>query len=572
MAVFDQNQQKIVVRVIYDGPGSAGKTTNLQQLCNFFTKMRRSDLFVPRELNGRTLYFDWLQVEGGVVGGYGLRCQLLTVPGQKLLEKRRQHLLKTADAVVFVCESTPVEIQKARRRLDALKEYLRLPDGEGIPLVIQANKQDAEGSLSYAEVLTALNLDAGTPLIVAQAHEGIGVRETVVLAIRAAANRMQKLLLEQSIDSIIGTAENGEQLFQSMLNWEAQSDKKLEAMIAEADVGFSDLDLKAFNPDEKLLAASDEEFAQDNQKIVTGEDTCALSEVPVVKDHNADLSDRVREEKSFYATAEPVFPQYTSPSGCIWPAATGREIIRYISYDDVIQRDDLTGQHGSANGSGKTDLLIYKADSWCLKTSRRRYFKDIDEARNQLIKLAGAKMSLDTFTLPGTVLAIQPDSFNGYWLWTISPWVETLRSEMTDSGNSGDEDRLASALMKFATVAVEAMLLAARRNIILDVHPSNFADLDGRFVYIDDDIGTGSEILTIGYALLHRVEENARWVKAVALYLMALEDLMMSRLTASDIARLNLIQTIEHTFPRSSAALEARNTLLLILARCCALN
>ena len=41
MAVFDLEEQKIVVRIVYDGAENAGKTTNLQKLCELFTTRRR---------------------------------------------------------------------------------------------------------------------------------------------------------------------------------------------------------------------------------------------------------------------------------------------------------------------------------------------------------------------------------------------------------------------------------------------------------------------------------------------------------------------------------------------------
>jgi hypothetical protein len=82
MAAFDPHERKILVRVVYDGPGFAGKTTNIQQLHGFFTDRRRGDLITPEAKEGRTQFFDWMHLDGGLVHGHGLRCQLVSVPGQ----------------------------------------------------------------------------------------------------------------------------------------------------------------------------------------------------------------------------------------------------------------------------------------------------------------------------------------------------------------------------------------------------------------------------------------------------------------------------------------------------------
>ena len=63
MARFDPERKRIVIRVVYDGPGHAGKTTNLQRLSKSFASWRRSDLVSPNTLGERTQYFDWLEVD-----------------------------------------------------------------------------------------------------------------------------------------------------------------------------------------------------------------------------------------------------------------------------------------------------------------------------------------------------------------------------------------------------------------------------------------------------------------------------------------------------------------------------
>ena len=67
MAFFDPAEQRMGVRVVYDGVARSGKTTNLRQLCALFATQRTTELYTPAELDGRTLYFDWAQFHAGVV-------------------------------------------------------------------------------------------------------------------------------------------------------------------------------------------------------------------------------------------------------------------------------------------------------------------------------------------------------------------------------------------------------------------------------------------------------------------------------------------------------------------------
>ena len=99
MPIYDPIAQRMAVRVVYDGVACAGKTTNLRQLSTLFAARRREALHSPADLRGRTLFFDWMQVEAGVVCGFPLLCQVLSVPGQVVLTPRRRRLLPRGETV-----------------------------------------------------------------------------------------------------------------------------------------------------------------------------------------------------------------------------------------------------------------------------------------------------------------------------------------------------------------------------------------------------------------------------------------------------------------------------------------
>ncbi len=523
MAVFDRQQQRLVVRIVYDGPANAGKTTNLAQLCRFFTTLRRSELVVHEERAGRTLFFDWLHLDGGLVGGHPLRCQLVTVPGQAVLGYRRRHLLRKADAVVFVCESVPAGLDLGRRMIEGLLP----PGGDGIPLVVQANKQDVAGCLEPPQVARQLGLPPTVPVVPARAHEGAGVRETLVLAIRAAANRAQLALLERGLEAMSGEAETDEALYRAL-----QHEPPPRA-------GGASTVLASLSPSAEIVAPPAQ--ARTTAASLPPEDGARTTPPPL-------------------APLGPPLPGGDLPIGYVWPAVVGREVLRSLRPQQAVRRDDLVGRHGTSDGSGTSDAVIYEASGWCLKTSRRRRFEDPDLGRTAMIQLARRKAALGPLLAPRTVLCLQPEG-DGLWLWTVCPWVTTLRAWMGQAAAGGDETALELALTAYVDAAMEALAAAARAHIVIDVHPSNFALAEGRIVYLDDDFGTGDSVPAIGHALLRRVDEYARWPMAVEAYLQALIASIENRLQPEEIQRLGLETAVGEALVTSEAAQSGREWL-----------
>ncbi len=592
MAIFDSDNHRLIVRIIYDGTVMAGKTTNLRQLCNFFTLMRRSELYTPEALNERTLFFDWLHIDGGLVCGHPLRCQLITAPGHLVLARRRALLLTKADTIVFVCDSTPEGVQEGRKRLDRLRSYLQSHSAQHIPIVVQANKQDVIDALSPTQIAQALDLDDRVPIIPARAQEGIGVRETVVLAIRAAANRTQQFILEHGIVALEGKPESEHDLYRTLQKIDPLPlSRSLDDLLTHNSATDEGAPADAVGAVLSQAAADPSDSGQTIGSIAIAEPkTAAPFSLPpveplrVASDESADSevdpstlaadrrmahpSDKSHNLTMASESLSPPMLQENIQSGFIWPAAIGRDIIRMVRAERLNLRHDLIGQSGSQVGSGTSDLFIYQAGNWCLKTSLRRRFRDVEEGRSHLIRLARAKAMLGKFLLHNTVLALQQDGEQSFWLWTIAPWVKPLRLDMAEADQAGDERALGNALTEFARAAVAAMLLASHSELVLDVHPSNLALVDKQVVYLDDDFHSGQALPMIGYALLQRVDEYAHWSRAIDRYVEALEEEMLARLTSEDVTRLGLQSAFEQVLVRSSEAQVIKRELTRFALRC----
>jgi signal recognition particle receptor subunit beta len=214
MPIVDRRTNSIVLRIVYDGPPEAGKTTNLLRLLDQISPLRRGELAMPGGPGpgDRTQFFDWLDVAGGWIGGRRAQCQLITVPGQIQLARRRQHILETADVVVFVADARPTAAPETQAALRSLQRGL---DGHpAVPMILQANKQDLAGAQPPVALRTTLGLSDDVVAIGARANQGEGVRETFVRAIHVAADRARALEIAGALTG--GDAATASDLFTAL--------------------------------------------------------------------------------------------------------------------------------------------------------------------------------------------------------------------------------------------------------------------------------------------------------------------------------------------------------------------
>jgi signal recognition particle receptor subunit beta len=143
----------------------------------------------------RTLFFDLLPLDVGIVGGMKLRLQLYTVPGQVFYNATRKLVLKGVDGIVFVADSQLVARDANVESLNNLKtnlEELRL-SLEQVPVVFQYNKRDIRNILSVEKLNEALNPE-GRPFFEAAALHGVGVFETLKAISKQAITSIRRKL------------------------------------------------------------------------------------------------------------------------------------------------------------------------------------------------------------------------------------------------------------------------------------------------------------------------------------------------------------------------------------------
>ncbi len=180
MVLINSTTMQATAKIVYYGPGLCGKTTNLQHVHSKTAPGSRGEMVSLETETDRTLFFDLLPLEVGIVGGMKVRLQLYTVPGQVFYNATRKMVLKGADGIVFVADSQPEALEanvKALANLrDNLRELgLRLDD---IPMVLQYNKRDLRQIVPVETLQKELNA-AGAPHFEASARHGLGVFETL---------------------------------------------------------------------------------------------------------------------------------------------------------------------------------------------------------------------------------------------------------------------------------------------------------------------------------------------------------------------------------------------------------
>jgi signal recognition particle receptor subunit beta len=177
---FNYTTMQMTAKIVYYGPGLCGKTTNLQFIHNKTAANSRGEMVSLETETDRTLFFDLLPLDVGIVGGMKLRLQLYTVPGQVFYNATRKLVLKGVDGIVFVADSQVVALDANVESLNNLKanlEELRLSLDQ-VPIVFQYNKRDIRNIVPVERLNEALN-PGGAPFFEAAALHGIGVFETL---------------------------------------------------------------------------------------------------------------------------------------------------------------------------------------------------------------------------------------------------------------------------------------------------------------------------------------------------------------------------------------------------------
>lgn len=187
--------RQLRLKIVYYGPAMSGKTTNIEQIHNRIDPNNRSNLVSLKTNDDRTLFFDFMQFELGKICGMAPCIQLYTVPGQEYYKASRKLVLRGADGVVFVADSSAARIGdnlESWLDMDSALAEMNHPIGQ-IPLVVQYNKRDLADAVPVNNLRKSLGVGE-FPEFEAVAFNGEGVLNTLKSIVNEVIFQVQKEL------------------------------------------------------------------------------------------------------------------------------------------------------------------------------------------------------------------------------------------------------------------------------------------------------------------------------------------------------------------------------------------
>ena len=194
MSTINFANREINCKIVYYGPGVAGKTTNLKYIYTQVPDTVKGEMVSLATEDERTLFFDFLPIDLGTVQGFKTRFHLYTVPGQVFYNASRKLILRGVDGIIFVADSASNRLRANAESMRNLRENLdeyNLSLDE-IPMVLQFNKRDLPDAVPTEMLKSILDPQARFPSFDAAASSGVGVFETLRAVSKMVLERLAK--------------------------------------------------------------------------------------------------------------------------------------------------------------------------------------------------------------------------------------------------------------------------------------------------------------------------------------------------------------------------------------------
>jgi signal recognition particle receptor subunit beta len=416
VATLDKQRDLVVVRIVYDGPPLSGKTTTVRTLADGLD--RRAE--TPEEVNGRTLFFDWVDYVGGMFEGHRIRCQIVTVPGQDALSQRRKYLLSTADSVVFVADTTRPHWEHSRAALEECIRELGSSEEPSVGVVLQANKRDAEDAVPKVELRNDLSEYAALGIVESVATDGRGVREAFVFGVRLALDRVRELIRTRRI-------REGKP--------DVDAPDELMAALRAAEAG----SMPQEDPSRASLASVG---PSSPPSVSRSSDSLRLSQrFPETASTLAALEMRAEDVQS---TSTPALPDSSVPSGRIWPPVDGRVLLH--SLEEV-----TVGRTPMRTYSGDW-LLVLPGARWLVHSHAGAEFEEPRAGEEELLSWARLHAMSRQRLSDGRCIVLAQSAPGRFRLWQIVKQHPSVEELVTASLISGDSELAASTLLESAAL------------------------------------------------------------------------------------------------------------------------
>ncbi len=478
MAFLDTERGQLVIRIVFDGNPLSGKTTTARSLAESLGAKVES----PEEMLGRTIFFDWLEYTGGLWNGHKIRCQILTVPGQASLGARRFELLRLADCIVFVFDTSKNQSADSVTTLEELGCVLNACPEPRPKVLLQLNKRDLPNALPREELDAIL---PGEYQDVAEtiASDCVGIRDVFVRAVRLALSRVEELEVRGDLPLCRPNIEDCAALLASMKAQEQGEGESLSQTVP--------LEAAAWN---FLRSLEDEEGPLDSEpKKPPSEWTLLRSD-----------------------GKGPLLPSADIPTGAVWPPARGRTNLQQFT--------ELPSQIGQRS---EGDWEVRFGPNWRGLSRADHIFEDFDQGRQQLLELTRKAIKAEEWLSPNRCLVLSPADSSTWRLWEIMPQTTPLEALLLRRREASAEV-IAAALVQVFHLYNRSASQWPEEKINQRLSPKHSGLFQTRLVYT-------------GFLALPRQAANAPMGKAPAI-----EELRELALTYLEAQGLHLGESISH--------------------------
>lgn len=433
MALIDSDAGEIVIRLVYDGPPQAGKTTSLRALA---TSLTRPTYSPDEDGDGRTLWFDWMEYVGGRFEGCQIRCQIVGVPGQRELAARRRRLIEDADVVVFVADSAARETPRTLAHLLELRAMLDDRRDAPVGVILAANKRDLPDAIPLDELRARLD-EAGWPIGVVEsvAADGTGIREAFVYAVRLALDRVRDLMQRRALATAASRPLGAPELLATLRSAEAAAAETAAPVVEQT-------------PDSLAAALL--------REVLAGERSAAASAIQRMPTAGA-----------------PRPPNSAVPSGAIWPPVEGRSILSELSQLALAPRQLSNGDWAAGLGSG-----------WRVVSRRDASFGSLDQGRGVLIQWARQHAGAAGAISPRRCIVLADDGGGRWRLWQLVRAERSLREIVDTAFGAPSRDAMVAGLRNAARLLLEADTRFGWLPLHLSCTLDSIGVCDGTPVYI----------------------------------------------------------------------------------------
>lgn len=158
---------RIHIKIVFYGPSLSGKTTALRWLFANVRSLAKGKIVEVADELGRTTFFDFVPVSASE----RIVFDVFTVAGQRRHASNRIAVLRDADGLIFMADSTPEQMNENIASAGELRMALGTDRMATLPIVVSLNKRDVANALPVDYMVSMLGLE-GYPVFATVATVG----------------------------------------------------------------------------------------------------------------------------------------------------------------------------------------------------------------------------------------------------------------------------------------------------------------------------------------------------------------------------------------------------------------